>query len=152
MSLNKMLLIGNVGKDAAYIGQSGKAVKFSIGYTDKYTNKSTGEVRETTTWFEVMVFTQIDSAVDNIKKGCKVFVEGEVSLNKYTGTDGVERASVQLKAFDWRVLAPPRGTQPGSPPVAQRNASNAPPRGGHVDPAQQAGAGGDEFDDSIPFS
>lgn len=154
MSLNKILLIGQVGRDCTALGQSGKAAKFSVAYTDRYTNQKTGETKETTTWFDVIVFNQVDSAIDNIRKGCKVFVEGEISLNKFTGSEGVERTSIQIKAFEWRLLAPPRGQQAGQAPARREApARNAGATGaGHVDPAEKGGHELDDFEDSgIPF-
>jgi single-strand DNA-binding protein len=92
MSVNKHLLIGHLGRDPKITGD-GKVATFSLATSRRWTDKATGEARETTAWHNVVIFAEplIDVARKFLKKGSCVFVEGEVLSRKYKAADGSER-------------------------------------------------------------
>lgn len=109
-SLNKVLLIGNVGKDPE-IRQSAdgrKVVNVTIATSETWKDKTTGEKKESTEWHRVVVFNQgLAGIVEQyVKKGSKLFLSGSLRTRKYTGQDGVERSTTEivLGAYDGEII------------------------------------------------
>ena len=106
-SVNKVILVGNLGRDPEVRAmQSGdKVVNLSIATSENWKDKSTGERRERTEWHRVVVFNQgIANVCERyLKKGSKVYVEGQLETRKWTDKDGVEKYSTEV------VLRPFRG-------------------------------------------
>lgn len=90
--MNKHILIGNVGKDAdEHTFQNGdKQFSFSIATTDKWTDKSTGEMKESTQWHNIVMGDRFKKVAQYVKKGGKVAVEGKVKHRSYE-SDGVTK-------------------------------------------------------------
>lgn len=104
--LNKIILIGHLGADPEdAVGN--KPVTFSLATSEKWMDKATGERREKTTWLNVAVFQEraANFASRYLKKGSKVYVEGTLSIRKWTGKDGVDRYSpeVLVKGFGHKI-------------------------------------------------
>lgn len=133
--LNKIMLIGNLGKDPdmSYT-QNGKAVaKFSLAVNRRRRDES-GEQREETQWFNIVAWERLAETCNNyLHRGSKVYIEGRMTSRKYTDKDGVERTIWEVTATDMQFLEP-------------KGASGASGSGG-------SGAGyGDEMGaDDVPF-
>lgn len=104
-SVNRVILIGNVGKDPEIRStQDGKMIaSFSIGISESWKDKSTGERKSKTEWVNISAFGNIVSVIENyVKKGSKVYVEGSLQTTKYVDKQGVEKhqTKVVLQGFN----------------------------------------------------
>lgn len=93
--INKVILVGNVGKDPdiRYSQDGLKIASFSVATTDSWKDKTTGEKRDKTEWHRVVVFNQglAEIAEKIVKKGCKVYVEGQLQTRKWVDQDNNEK-------------------------------------------------------------
>ncbi len=158
MDLNKVVLMGHIGKEPGYhIMQSGAEMcKFSMATTRKWKDKATGERREDTSWHNIVVFSPyLVTHVCHVflQKGTFVYLEGEIKTRSYE-KDGEKRYITEIIVPAMKgeiyVLAKGRGWDTNETPGSERN------RGGSSDGPQQAGIvarqiGGGDFDDDIPF-
>lgn len=100
MSVNKAILIGHVGKDPEVRkNPSGKQVaSFSVATTKRWTDRDTREKKEHTEWHRVVVFSEglVKVIQDYVRKGSKLYVEGEMRTRKWTDRDGVERFTTEV--------------------------------------------------------
>lgn len=97
-SLNKIMLIGNLGRDVETRFTTANNVSissFSIATTHSYKGKDGNWVNETT-WHNVTVFNLSDFMKENLKKGRKVYVEGRLTKREYTDKDGNKRFSTDV--------------------------------------------------------
>lgn len=93
MSVNKVILIGNLGVDPEVktLANGVKVANFSLATTSKYTNKSTGEKVEDTEWHRITMWRELAGVAESyLKKGDKVYLEGKLST-EVTETEGVKR-------------------------------------------------------------
>lgn len=99
-SVNKVILIGNVGKDpeirATQNGQ--KICNFSIATSEAWTDKRTNERKEKTEWHRIVVFNEALCKIIErlVKKGSKVYIEGQLQTRKWTDQAGVEKYSTEV--------------------------------------------------------
>jgi len=115
-SLNKVQLIGHLGKDPEIrsFSNGGRIANLSVATSESWKDKSTGEKKEKTEWHRVTV--SADGAVGFIekyaKKGDSVYVEGKIETRKYADKDGVEKYSTEIavKPFggDFKILSSKR--------------------------------------------
>jgi single-strand DNA-binding protein len=158
-SVNKVILIGNVGKDPEIrTTQSGSRLcNLSIATSESWKDKATGERKENTQWHRVVIFNDalVGIAERFLKKGSKVYLEGQLETRKWTDTEGKDNYSTEV------VLRPYRGEltlldarQGGSEggyggggyagnSNEQQPSYNAPSSGG--------ASFADDLDDEIPF-
>ena len=142
-SLNKVMLIGNVGKDPEIRRtQDGKAIaNLSLATSESWKDKATGERKEKTEWHRVSCFNDgITKVIEAyVRKGSKIYIEGALQTRKWTDKDGVEKYSTEivLQGFNSQLTMldgrPQNGNEDAGPP--QRKPSMA-----SVD-----------MDDEIPF-
>jgi len=114
--MNKIMLIGNLGRDPEMsYTTSGKAVtRFSLA-VNRNTKTQTGERQEETEWFNIIFFDRLAEVTNQyLKKGQKVFIEGRLTVRKYTDKTGVERTAVEVIANDMEMLTPKGQSGPGS--------------------------------------
>lgn len=112
-SLNKVLLIGNVGRDpevryldqgAAQGGQSTKVATFTLATTDRYRDRA-GELRENTEWHNLVLWRQLaDLAEKYIRKGSQIYVEGRIRTRSYTDQQGVKKYVTEIVADNVQLL------------------------------------------------
>src|ERR1700748_3265534 len=99
-SVNKVILVGNLGKDPEVRNsQAGdKIVSFTLATSETWTDKASGERKERTEWHRIVVFnTQIaDVAERYLKKGAKVYVGGALQTRKWSDQQGVERFAPEV--------------------------------------------------------
>ncbi|WP_354859833.1 single-stranded DNA-binding protein [Acetobacter fabarum] len=99
-SVNKVILVGNLGKDPEVRhGQSGaKIASFSLATGDTWNDRATGEKRERTEWHRVVIFNDrlADVAERFLRKGRKVYLEGALQTRKWTDQSGQERYTTEV--------------------------------------------------------
>src|SRR5207237_2755260 len=125
MSVNKALLIGNLGKDPEVrFTASGRAVaRFPVA-TSEVWNDAEGQRQERTEWHNVVVWgKQAESCGQYLSKGRQVFVEGSIRSRQYDDKDGNKRYITEVVARDVRFL----GSAGGGGRAAQDTGMNVPP-------------------------
>ena len=101
MSLNKMLLIGNLGGDPEmrYTANGSPVTTFSVATNRRYKTRD-GEQREETEWFRVVTWNQLAETCNQyLTKGRRVYVEGRLKSDTWTGQDGQTRFTNEINAF-----------------------------------------------------
>lgn len=104
--MNQVYIVGNLGQDPTFGSTNSGAeyVKFSIAHNESYT--SNGMQQEKTHWFNVTGWRGVVETMRGVCKGERVMVSGKLVYNKFVGSDGVQRTSVEITAFT--VLPTPR--------------------------------------------
>ena len=99
-SVNKVILIGNLGKDPEIrtFQNGGKVCNFSIATSENWKDRSTGERQERTQWHNIAIFSEPISniAEQYLKKGSKVFIEGQLETRKWQDQSGNDRYSTEV--------------------------------------------------------
>ncbi len=137
MSLNKVFLIGNCGRDPEVrTSQSGKFATFTLATTDRaYTTSSGVQVPERTEWHNIVVGSNgLAGVVEKyVRKGTKLFVEGKIRTRKYTGRDNAEHYVTEILVDNFELLGgKPEQTQASAaapnpnPPFYNQQRSQAP--------------------------
>lgn len=106
--LNKIMLIGNLGKDPELnvTAEGTPVTKFSLAVNRKY-KASSGEQKEETEWFNIVTWRQLAEICERyLHKGSKVYIEGRLTQRKYTDREGVQRTAVEVIASDMQMLSP----------------------------------------------
>lgn len=143
--INKVLLIGNLGKDPEirYMPSGGAVATLAIATSESWKDKNTGEKQERTEWHRVVMFNRLgEIAGEYLKKGSKVYIEGKLQTRKWQDKDGQDRYSTEIVANEMQMLDSRAAGDSG-------DHGQAPQR---PQPQSQAGNNGfDDFDDDIPF-
>ena len=99
-SINKVILVGNLGKDPEIRRtQDGRAIaNLSVATSEQWRDKATGERKEKTEWHRVVIFNEglAKVAEQYLKKGAKVYIEGALQTRKWTDQSGVEKYSTEV--------------------------------------------------------
>lgn len=97
----RLEIIGNLGADAEKKIVNGTSfVAMNIAHTERVTDKTSGEITETTTWVSTTINWNCDAILPYLKKGTKVFVRGFARQKIYTGHDGQKHAGINLSALE----------------------------------------------------
>ena len=158
-SVNKVIIVGNLGRDPEVrtFQNGGRVAHFSVATSESWKDKTTGEKKERTEWHRVSILNEnlVGIAERYLKKGAKVYIEGQLETRKWTDKEGQEKYTTEI------VLRPYRGDitmldsansnrsggGPGEPPLSAYEGE-----GGGSSPALSAGSSpAPEMDDSIPF-
>ena len=105
-SVNKVILVGNLGKDpeSRSFANGGKVVSFSVATSESWKDKGSGERKEKTEWHNVSIFSEGLAGVAErfLKKGSKVYLEGQLETRKWQDQSGNDRYStdVVLRQFN----------------------------------------------------
>lgn len=105
-NFQRTTIIGHVGGDPErrQVGDS-QVANFSVAVTDKWTDKSTGELRESVTWYRCNVWGKaVDTIMKYVLKGNAIMCEGNVSARAYLTDSGEARASLELKVYSFTFL------------------------------------------------
>lgn len=99
-SINKVIIVGNLGRDPE-IRQTQDGMKianFSVATSDSWKDKNTGERRDKTEWHRVVIMNdRLSEIVEKyVKKGSKVYVEGQLQTRKWTDQSGMERYTTEI--------------------------------------------------------
>ena len=143
--MNKAILIGNVGRDPEIRNTQGgdKVVSFSVATSEKWKDRATGEAKEKTEWHRIVIFNERlgDVAAQYLRKGSKVYVEGQIQSRKWTDKEsGQERTTTEI------VLTKFKGELQLLDSRQRENADQS------TDAAPKSTGGGKDFDDGdVPF-
>tara|TARA_Y100001973_G_C4931822_1_gene201332 strand:+ start:159 stop:497 length:339 start_codon:yes stop_codon:yes gene_type:complete len=98
--LNKVTLIGNLGKDPEIrsTNKNEEIANLSLATTEKWKDKNTGEQKEKTEWHKIAVFNKnlVDLIKKYVKKGSKLYVEGQLQTRKWTDNKGVDKYTTEI--------------------------------------------------------
>ncbi len=138
-SVNKVILVGNLGKDPEVRHtQDGKPiVNFSIATSETWRDKNSGERKERTEWHRIVIFSEplAKVAEQYLKKGSKVYVEGALQTRKWTDKDGAEKYTTEVVLQGFNSVMTMLDSKPG----------------GSGDSAGSSYSGGDDFGASSPM-
>ena len=115
--LNKILVIGNVGRDPEmrYTPNGNAVTNFSLAVSRRYT--ANGEQQQDTEWFDIVTWNRLAENCNNyVTKGMKVFVEGRFRSRSWVGQDGQTRSRNEINAFNVQFLDRPQGGGYSGPP------------------------------------
>jgi single-strand DNA-binding protein len=149
-SVNKVILIGNLGKDpeTRYLPSGDAVTNITVATTDTWKDKS-GEKQEHTEWHRVAFFGRLaEIAGEYLKKGSPVYVEGRIRTRKWQDKEGQDKYSTEIVADRMQLLG---GRGGGSAESAAREPAAAASGGAKAKPSKKDGGGFDEMDDDIPF-
>ncbi len=157
-SLNKVMIIGNLGADpdVRNMTSGDEVCNLSIATSESWNDKASGERKERTQWHKIVIFNPnlVKVAKNYLKKGSKVFIEGQIETRKWTDKEGKDQYTTEI------VLRPYRGelTMLDSKGGSAANDGGY-SGGGYADSAPSSSYGGgaapasrvDEMADDIPF-
>ena len=150
-SVNKVILVGNLGADpeVRHTNDGKPIVNMSVATNEQWRDRTTGERRERVEWHRVVIFDEKlgEVAQKYLRKGSKVYLEGQIQTRKWTGQDGQERYTTEVVLARFRsqlTMLDSRGEGGGGYDAPGGEIERGGPRPG---PAQ----GGGDLDDEIPF-
>ena len=166
-SLNKVILIGNLGRDpeVRYMPNGEAVVNFSIATSESWNDRQSGQRVERTEWHNITMYRRLaEIAGQYLKKGSQVYIEGRIQSRKYTDKDGIERTAYDIIGNEMKMLGSRNASAGGAPfddSNAYQSAPPAPPAQSYTAeppaaPRRQAPAAApatpvDDIDDDIPF-
>ena len=178
-SVNKVILVGNLGADpeVRYLPSGDAVANIRLATTDRYKDKTSGEMKEATEWHRVSFFGRLAEIVNEyLKKGSSVYIEGRIRTRKWQAQDGTDRYSTEIVAEQMQMLGGRGGSMGGGgdeggysrgEPSERSGGASGGGRaaaggggsrggsggggGGSSRPSAPAGGGFDEMDDDIPF-
>jgi single-strand DNA-binding protein len=145
-SVNKVILVGNLGKDPEVrrMTSGEPVVNLSVATSESWRDKASGERKERTEWHRVVIFNEnlAKVAEQYLRKGSKVYLEGQLSTRKWTDKDGQEKYSTEvvLNRFRGELVMLDGRSEGGGSAMARSGSGEAP---GNFDRG--------EMDDEIPF-
>lgn len=151
-SVNKVILIGNLGKDpeTRYLPSGDAVANFSIATTEVFKDKS-GAKQEHTEWHRISFFGRTAEIVgEYLKKGSPVYVEGRIRTRKWQDKEGQDRYTTEIVGDRMQLLGSRGGSENMAREPAATNAGGNSGAGEKRAPAKKGG-GFDEMDDDIPF-
>ncbi len=99
-SVNKVILVGNLGRDpeVRQFQNGGQVCNLSIATSETWKDRNTGERKEKTEWHRVAIFSEglVRVAQSYLKKGSKVYIEGQLETRKWTDQSGAERYTTEI--------------------------------------------------------
>lgn len=165
-SVNKVILVGNLGRDPELhsFQNGGKVANLSLATSERWTDKQSGQARERTEWHRVSVYAEplIEIIERFMKKGSKVYLEGQLETRKYTDQSGAEKFTTEVVLRPFRsqlqlLDPPPTGTagrdgdHPGQAPEGYARAQQARPGTGRQATPTGGRRAPPPIDDDIPF-
>ena len=155
-SVNKVILIGNLGRDPEIrnLQDGARVANLSLATSENWRDKASGERRERTEWHRVVIFNErlVDVAERFLKKGSKVYVEGQLQTRKWTDQSGQEKYTTEVVLQRFRgelTMLDSRGGA-GGEAVEESNAGGS-HGGGAGGGGREPTRGGGDLDDEIPF-
>jgi single-strand DNA-binding protein len=125
MSINKAIIIGNLGQDPEVRTlNSGKVVaNLSVATSDRWKDKHTGEKQERTEWHRVVLYDRLgEIAREYLHKGSKVYIEGKLQTRKWQDKDGQDRWTTEIVAREMQMLS---NENPAAHPQAPQQQADA---------------------------
>ena len=143
MSFNKIILVGNLGRDPElrYTPQGTPVCSFSLATNERRKDRATGENNDITTWFRVTLWgRQAETASQYLSRGRPVYIEGRLRVEEWTDRDGKQRHTLEVNATDMQFIG--GGARDESAPAPAKAAAAGAP-----EPTD----GPDLNDDDVPF-
>ena len=170
-SVNKIILVGNLGRDPEMrsFPNGDQVANIAIATTDKWKDKATGEMKEATEWHRVVFNGRLaEIAGQYLRKGSQVYIEGSLRTRKWTDKDGAEKSTTEVRADQMQMLGSRQGMgggdeggggggggggyEPRRAPAAAAPRAPAPMAARPAAPAAaRSPSGFDDMDDDIPF-
>ena len=150
-SVNKVIIMGNLGKDPEIrnFPNGGRVCNFSVATSESWRDKNSGEKQERTQWHNISILSDplVNIAERFLKKGSKVYLEGQLETRKWQDNSGSDRYSTEI------VLRPYKGEITLIDNKADSNMSNEPISNNQMDEIEENSVSPnvDDFDDEIPF-
>ena len=157
-SVNKVILVGNLGRDPEIrsLQDGTKVANLSVATSENWRDRDSGERRERTEWHRVVIFNDrlADVAEKYLRKGSKVYLEGQLQTRKWTSQDGQERYTTEVVLQRYRGELTMLDSRGGGGDVGGGGSDfggggTGSAGGGNYGGGQ--GAGGGDLDDEIPF-
>ena len=152
-SVNKVILLGNLGKDPDIRATStgSRLASFSIATSTKYRNKDTQQLEDKTEWHRIVVFNDklADICEKYLRKGSKIYIEGQLQTRKWTDNNGVDKYTTEVVIPNYSGVITMLDSRAQSS-VSEENTSQ-------LDSAADEALGGsdnstaEQLDDDIPF-
>jgi single-strand DNA-binding protein len=149
-SLNKVFLIGNVGKDpeTRFVGEGVAICKFPLATSERFVDKS-GKQQERTEWHNIVLWRKTaEIAQQYVQKGRQIYIEGRISTNTWTDQNNVKQYRVEIVADRLLLLGGRRDAEPSSAPAVRTSSQAAPPSHAAIDD-DDLGPPLSDYDDSI---
>lgn len=157
-SVNKVIIVGNLGRDpeTRYMPSGDAVTNITVATTDRYRDKQSGDMKETTEWHRIAFFGKLaEIAGQYLKKGSQVYVEGSLRTRKYTDKDGVEKYATEIRADSMQMLGSRQSQGGGGDDYNPGNygggRQSAPAAAPASRPAPAKSPAFDDLDDDIPF-
>jgi single-strand DNA-binding protein len=158
-SVNKVIIVGNLGKDpeVRYMPSGSAICNITVATSRQWKDKTSGDRQEETEWHRIVFFDRMaEIAGEYLKKGRPVYVEGRLKTRKWTDKDGVDKYTTEIVATDMQMLGSREGM--GSPGDdagggggSSRSSGAARPSAPAQKPSAKSSTGFDDMDDDIPF-
>jgi single-strand DNA-binding protein len=147
-SVNKVILVGNLGRDPEIraMQNGGKVCNLSVATSERWKDRTTGEPQERTEWHRVVIFDDrlADVAERYLKKGSKVYLEGELQTRKWQDQSGQDKYTTEVVLRRFRGVLTMLDTRSGGGGYSEST-------GEFAQPAPAPAAAGGDLDDEIPF-
>ncbi len=168
-SVNKVILVGNLGRDPEVrrLSSGDPVVNFSIATSETWKDKTSGERKEKTEWHNIVIYNENLGRVAEqyLKKGSKVYIEGQLQTREYTDKEGQQRKSTEVVLQRFRGELAILDSRGGGGGMEDEDGGGRVSRGGDFGrsspmerrPAAASGGGGgggsrySDLDDDIPF-
>ena len=140
MSVNKVILVGNLGRDpeVRYTTGGSAVANFTMATTERWNDSQSGEKKERTEWHRIVVWgKQAEIAGEYLRKGRQIYVEGSLQTREWTDREGNKRYTTEVKALRFQML----GRRDDAPAPTPRDDA----------PAVAEPGGGGYSEDDIPF-
>jgi len=153
MSVNKVILVGRLGRDpeTRYTGGGQAVANFSMATDETYRDKN-GERQKRTEWHKIVVWgKQAEIAQQYLKKGSLIFIEGRIQSREWQDKEGQKRTSFEIVASNFRMLGGRGDGAAGGSAFGAGSRSDEHDQAGGADDFASAGGGPEISDDDIPF-
>lgn len=147
-SVNKVILIGNLGKDpeVRHLENGAVVANFSIATSEVYTDRATGERKENTDWHDIVVWRGLAEITEKyLKKGYKVYVEGKLKKRSWQDKEGNTRYTTEVLADEMTILSRPEGAERTNEAQAPYSPTGTPTPPSKIDELLR------EDDSNLPF-
>lgn len=151
--INKVIVVGNLGADpdVRYSANGNAVTKIRVATSDQWKDKQTGEMQERTEWHRITAFGRLAEIMgEYLKKGSQVYIEGKLQTSTYE-KEGQTHYSTDIIANEMQMLGGRGGQGGGGQGGGDFGGSNNKSQGNQGGGQSRAPAGGDDFDDDIPF-
>jgi single-strand DNA-binding protein len=149
-SVNKVILVGNLGRDpeTKYMPDGAAITNVSIATSYQRTDKASGQKTEETEWHRVVFFSRLaEIAGEYLRKGSQVYVEGRLRTRKWQDKEGQDRYTTEIVADSMQML----GSRAGSGEPRPEAMKSAEPKGAAAPAAKKPAGKFDDMEDDIPF-